>query len=292
MATDQRNLPAFLGDDATFRTWGSGIAAQLLATGLVKTGDTGQIDWATVLRPAAGAVGGYEIWRFDDALHAAGKTCHIKVEYGTSGLGIDRPALWITVGLGGTNGAGALNGAQVSTRADMRAGGAKPGGTLLPSYVSGANDRLSMLTNTDPANTSFGMLASIDRFKKADGTPTDEGVYMVTFGFAAGGSTSLRAQPVYYAGAIPASDTTPNALNPDRDLSNVGNAVFIAPHTIAYGEPRYGWPFSYKNADLAAFQPVSVTQFGAAHTFLPVGRPGNINWALAGATGSVAILWE
>jgi len=82
MATDTRNLPAFSNTDAEFRTWGSGIAAALQACGLVKTSDTGQIDWATVTRPGAShTAAGYEIYRFNDSLQAT-KPVLIKVEYG------------------------------------------------------------------------------------------------------------------------------------------------------------------------------------------------------------------
>jgi hypothetical protein len=83
MAIDIRNLPAFLADDATFRAWGSGIAAQIAAMGLVQTSDTGQINWVTVARPALNTIAGYEIWRFNDALQAT-KPVFIRIDYGTS----------------------------------------------------------------------------------------------------------------------------------------------------------------------------------------------------------------
>jgi hypothetical protein len=82
MPTDIRNLPAFISDDATFRVWGSGLAAQIAAMGLVQTSDTGQINWATVTRPAIGALAGYEMWRFNDALQAT-KPVFIRLDYGS-----------------------------------------------------------------------------------------------------------------------------------------------------------------------------------------------------------------
>ena len=69
MTTDLRQLPAYLSNDADFRTWGQGICAQLTAIGLVKTSDTGQINWATAIKPNPGGAsttygaGYYEIWR-------------------------------------------------------------------------------------------------------------------------------------------------------------------------------------------------------------------------------------
>jgi hypothetical protein len=86
MSTDQRTLPGTFTLDSDFRSWGSGLSAQLAAIGLVKTSDTGQIDWTTVLKPtSSGQIRGFEIWRFNDALQAT-KPVFIRLDYG-SGLG-------------------------------------------------------------------------------------------------------------------------------------------------------------------------------------------------------------
>ena len=39
--------------DANFRLWGKAMSDQLGLSTWVKTTDTGQIDWATVVKPAA-----------------------------------------------------------------------------------------------------------------------------------------------------------------------------------------------------------------------------------------------
>ena len=97
------STPIENSSDATFRAWGSDIAARLATAGLIQTADTGQINWVTVLRPAASAYGGYEVWRFDDTLQGTSPV-FMKIEYGSSNNQAT-PALRITVS-SGTNGAG------------------------------------------------------------------------------------------------------------------------------------------------------------------------------------------
>lgn len=294
MATDTRNLPAHVSATADFRAWGSGLSAQLAAMGLVKQADAGQIDWATVAAPAVGAfVAGQEIWRFNDAKQAT-KPVHIKLRFGIESNNGTKPKIAVQVGLGGTNGAGVLSGTQVSTEQELFAGGGyvPTVGTVVPSHASGAPNRLALYTNVVAGNPTPGFLFVVERLKKADDTETDEGVYTC----AAGSNTAVsRYQPVFYAGAIPVAVNFVNALSPDSAYSAVGNAVFIAPHTIPFGEPRYAWPFSYKLTDLAELQSVTVAQFGADHIFLPVGKVGGSPGWTTGSVGvnaGVAIPWE
>ncbi|MCB1713466.1 MAG: hypothetical protein KDH96_13660, partial [Candidatus Riesia sp.] len=65
--------------DALFRDWGSKLSAAIQAVGLVKTGDTGQINWSTVT--VGTGIRGYEIFRFNDSLQAT-TPVFIKIEYG------------------------------------------------------------------------------------------------------------------------------------------------------------------------------------------------------------------
>jgi hypothetical protein len=94
--------------DAEFRAWGSDIAQALLDVGLVKTADTGQINWTTVARPAANNYGGYEIWRYPDS------SIYMKWEFGT-GSDAAQPAIRVRVS-NNSNGAGTLTGVVSSAR--------------------------------------------------------------------------------------------------------------------------------------------------------------------------------
>src|SRR3954452_19330861 len=107
MAKDIRNILAGANNDAEFRTWGSAIGPQIAAMGLVQTADTGQINWATVLRPGLNTSAGYEIWRFADALQAT-KPVFIRIEYGIAAV-TDRMRIIARVGTA-TDGAGTLTG--------------------------------------------------------------------------------------------------------------------------------------------------------------------------------------
>ena len=158
MATDLRQLPAYLADDATFRTWGSGIAAQFAAVGLVQTADTGQINWTTVARPGVGSYGGYEIWRFNDSFQATAPV-FIKLEYGV-GTAADRPALRITV-CTSTNGAGTPAGRSARRSQSSPKPRRRPGNTL-PSHCSGTSSRLNLCTNLDAAAATFSLRASLN----------------------------------------------------------------------------------------------------------------------------------
>lgn len=114
--------------DATFRAWGSELSAKLQAAGLVKTTDTGQIDWATVARPTTNTAAGYEMYRFNDALQATAPV-FIKIEYGTGGSATT-PITWIDAGTG-TDGAGTLTGLGL-TRATLNQSGIPVGGGSTP----------------------------------------------------------------------------------------------------------------------------------------------------------------
>jgi hypothetical protein len=114
MTTKAWFFPIQHNNDANFRAWGSDLSAAFAEVGLVKTADTGQIDWVTVLRPTTtDTAAGYEIWRYTDS------SVFLKIEYGTQNSS-GTPGLWLTVGQG-SNGSGTLTGA-VSARGTFGSG--------------------------------------------------------------------------------------------------------------------------------------------------------------------------
>ena len=96
--------------DAAFRTWIQEIITAFGTTlTLTQTADTGQINTATVTRPAvANTSAGFVIFRFNDTLQAT-SPIFIKLEFGTGTTATTSPNMWITVGTA-TNGAGTLTG--------------------------------------------------------------------------------------------------------------------------------------------------------------------------------------
>ena len=181
MATDVRSLPAFFNTDADFQAWVQGLQAQFAACGLVKTSDTGQINSATVLKPAAANTAqGYEIYRFSDAAQAS-LPLYLKVEYGSSSLvsGGATPGLWVTVGTG-SSGAGAIEGGSAVTRTAAQSSLAKSAGVTLPSYCSGDGGRLALVTNYDWTTNQCAFAFVIDRLRDALGNASGEGTLAVT----------------------------------------------------------------------------------------------------------------
>lgn len=118
-------------NDANFRAWGLDLSAAFAEVGLVQTADTGQIDWATVTRPAVNTSAGYEIWRYTDS------SIFIKIFYGT-GNGAATPRLQISVGTG-SDGAGTLTGVVYPANTVSNTSGA----------LSGSNPRQSFLVYKD-----------------------------------------------------------------------------------------------------------------------------------------------
>ncbi len=107
MTTNTFTGPFSHASNADFRAWGLALSNCLTAAGLATAGDTGQINWASVNRPANLTAAGYEIRYLNDSLHAT-KPCYIKIEFGTDNS-TDWPAFWITVA-SATNGAGTVAG--------------------------------------------------------------------------------------------------------------------------------------------------------------------------------------
>jgi len=93
--------------DAGFRAWVAELITMLGAAGmLTQTADTGQINTATVARPAANLEGGYAIFRFNDAEHA---NAPIFIRFGFGSAAATTPRLQWTVGTA-TNGSGVVSG--------------------------------------------------------------------------------------------------------------------------------------------------------------------------------------
>lgn len=286
MSVDQRQLLAYLSNDADFRAWGSGLAAQLAAMGLIKTTDTGQIDWLTVLRPAVSTYAGYEIWRFNDTLQAT-KPVFIKVEYGGAAIQ-DRPNLRITVGTG-TNGAGTLTG-QISASRVLTASASKTAGTSLPSYCSGSSGRLNLVTNLDVNGSQFALGMFIERTKSVDGAATGDGI--VTLGIS--GNSSGTFQVVPFSGSIPGTAAGNMAVAFDGMVSSAGAGVALNPTVAAVGKALFASWLAYKHADIGELTPFSITHLGGVHTYMPMGD-GLYGYYAAwpnSANNAFAILWE
>jgi hypothetical protein len=165
--------------DAEFRVVGSEYAAKLAAVGLVQTADTGQINWATVLRPTGGlANGGYEIWRFNDAMQATAPI-FLKVWYGTGTPNTNCMRIYFETGTA-TNGAGTLSGTGSGvgfplTRAETGTGSA----TATTSYLCHTAGFFGSLWKVGNAGQGF---AGVARTVDSTGVPDATGLLMWGWG--------------------------------------------------------------------------------------------------------------
>lgn len=168
--------------DAAFRAWGQMLAANLAATGLVKTSDTGQIDWTAVTRPTtATAVAGYEIYRFNDTLQST-VPIYVKVEYGTGNSSTGQNAgLWITVGPA-TNGAGTIQEATsgmaaTSTRRAVQGTASTILSNVVNSYSFGLSDGTGFWVMLMPSAAAGlgGLFFFVERTRNFDGTANSDG---------------------------------------------------------------------------------------------------------------------
>jgi hypothetical protein len=117
MATTQHSH-ATPTDDATYRAWGLAIsnAIQASGSGLVKTTDTGQVDWTTATRPyttssTGSSVTHYEIYKFNDTLQTTSPV-FLRIGYGNA-YGTSSAAFTVAMSIQigtSTNGAGTLTG--------------------------------------------------------------------------------------------------------------------------------------------------------------------------------------
>jgi hypothetical protein len=304
--------------NATFRAWGSGISAALAAAGLVNTADTGQINWATVVLPGAGAAAGYEIWRFSDALQASAPV-FIKLEYGSSGLingTHSAPQMWITVGTA-TDGAGTIQAAvgfpnSTSVRTNLLQVGVQAtnswdSATNNPIWVD--SDAGSSLLIAGWAQclgatnaTGGGTVTVVERSRNWDGSVNGEGVTVLVM-YPSGNPPAVGqgvafAQTIMLANAgnfkpVTAGNNTWPAYSGTNLMGNptksavVGGVVYAWP-IFTGATPRLGAPSRHVIGLFALDMPValqlSFTIYGVAHTFQSFGQYGGGTAADASTT--------
>lgn len=154
--------------DAQFRAWGKAISDSLQAVGIVKTADSGQINWATVAAPtAANTQMGYEIYRFNDTLQSTAPV-FIKLAFG-SGSNSTHPALWISVGTG-SNGSGTITGEMLPEQQTY----ASYSSTATTHYVSGSSNRFVIAIQG--TSSSYQIILTVERTHNSSGSDTSNGI--------------------------------------------------------------------------------------------------------------------
>lgn len=278
MALSTFSTPPSQATDAAFRVWGKAISDALTAVGVALSGDTGQIDWAAVVTPAAGNTSkGYEIRIFADALQAT-VPIFIKIEYG-SGAAATSPALWITVGIA-TDGAGTLTGAMTTRRQLLTAGNSA---TSYVSRATGDPNRVALWTWTDAGAVTYAMYLSIERTHDTAGADTSEG-FTLLCGW--GAVANVQLVTYLFGTGVVSTETLLPALMPSVGTGASGAAVAlypIFPTKGVYLNPLANVLIAFQ-ANVTPGTPISFTYYGAMKAFIPL----NNNTIVSGVRGSVA----
>jgi hypothetical protein len=262
MSTSVQSLTFSQTTDAQFRAWGSGIAAGLIAAGLIQTADTGQINWTTVLTPSGtNQSRGYEIYRFSDALQAT-RPVFIKIEYGSFSSALF-PSIWITVGTS-TDGAGTINSMLQSARRQFAFSAAV--GTVQNCYFSGDGSYINFMI----PNSSVQLMQCIERTRSAAGVATNEGLSW--YGYAQNTAGGSQETVLSFLNLTVGTGTAPTFVWAGTHWSTavVGADVYFFPRITPVPKVTYDLALMLGyQADLVNLTPISVTNCGAAHTYLP-----------------------
>jgi len=284
MATRTSTTIFFANDsDAHFRAWAQEINDALTAFGWVKSTETGEINLTTVTKPsAANTAQGFQVWKMADSLQASFPV-FMKIEYG-SGDATNDPAVWITLGTG-SNGSGTLTGT-LSTRRIY--GGVADTARANNYFSSGDTNRFCMAWGSDAAATSATrfLYVGIERLKNADGTDANTGSFVMGIG---GDATdgAFRAQVAPFSGSVPPQQQ--NGPVYPQDTTTVSMIFGGTTYTL----PIYPFGFfplnpimnfcGYLNPDFTREVAVTLSVYGANHTYLPLGT-GGANFTITGAS--------
>lgn len=286
MAVSTWNAAIAHSSDATFRAWGRAISDAIAACGgVVKTADTGQINWTTVTRAGVNTSAGYEIYRFNDALQATAPV-FVKLEYGT-GSGVEAAMMWVTVGPA-TDGAGNLTG-MVSTRIAIN-----------PAVISGgtANSRVSASSNRLQIASAYSlagwlMLCNIERTHDYAGGDTAEGITIVVCAGTNYNTSGCNWTQQFYsfAGGAGQAEYSPGCLLPSVGTGSSGTAVAIYPIFLTKGtflNPLMNM-FLVFTANVTPGSQISLTYYGATRKYLPIGN-ANPPYVLRGTAFALSLV--
>lgn len=263
--------------------------SDMLNSLLVKTADTGQVNWATIttVPPLSPTLRDFEVFRLDDALQATAPI-FIRVDYTNFQNGVERFAsMQFTVGTA-TDGAGNLRG--VTT----------PPMVCNASFPNRASEGMNAYASTDGAQLVFfwGLIPPhllprspnfdswsgvvIERFRDADGTANAEGYTAWLFDSTGVGSTTaglLRGQysRVFAGGRSDALSLM--TMMPVAEASYFGDNSSYAAAVHHFGPglrgPSQAWLVGF-NGDFPRATEVTLPHSGRQSTFMSIGSAGTM----------------
>jgi hypothetical protein len=229
--------------DAAFRAWVAEVILQLVTTcGLTQTGDTGQINTATVTRAAINTAAGYVILRFNDTLQST-SAVFLKLEFG-SAAATTTPQMWLTTGTG-SNGSGTLTGTLTTRCAVLNGSGPSSTVTSFTSrFMYNATYGVAWLAFKLNANSTAGTTGynggfHVSRSNDASGAATSTDLYVITNSSTATGNTSG---------------------------TGLAQCVNYASSTITPATPSSAWPASSGSTTGAPYNQTTTTQSGSSYS--------------------------
>lgn len=248
--------------DAGYRVWAAAVLSALDTVNpaiLTRTADTGQMNTATITRPAANITTDYAIYKFDDGLSVP---LYFKLALGT-GNKANAPGMRFTLGKG-SDGAGNITGVLYSISGVWTGNNSVQTGPILACVVQGHFSLMAcQATLIGTGTLCFGIAFS--RSTDASGTPTTEGVHGMIKQWS---SSSFQHFTADISGATQlnsASDTqvTLGQLYTKTSLSTYG---VVKPMPVMYltPEPRVAVGLAaVDNLDAAVSGEMSVAMVGA-----------------------------
>lgn len=286
-------LPSFFNTDADFRTYCQAIHDALTAAGWVQTGDSGQINLATVAKPAAiNTAQGYEIWRMADALQGT-VPYFMKIEYG-SAAAVDRPSLWHTVG-SGSNGSGTITGTGISSRFQVGQAVSDSAGNTRNCFFSGDTNRFAMYGSFVSGAATGRFWWGVERTYDSSGNPTSDGAMYLARCVLGTGQDLCQV--------IPQGTATSTGTNGQQFLNpGLGNAgqftvnganVAVVPFIYFFGKPFFSknW-LTYKDADITEGAVIATVTGGGTVNYMPFKSSSASAKYQDGTTGALAMVYQ
>jgi hypothetical protein len=269
MATRTTSLAAINNTDAAFRAWINEIHSSLIAFGWIQTADTGQINFATVTRPAAiNTYQGYALYRMADA-NQASCAVFIRLDFGTGG-NADCPSIKFQMAIGGTNGSGSLTGnlcTQQTLQTDTN------NATPVNCRTAGTTSSFRMsFWEVNGAGKGFCLI--IERDLDTAGNETALGVQFCAHWYAPGPTEAQVSQFLEQAGGTGAVDTLWYGMVSTQTSQGGGGNVGVGPVRTQLGPFRNPMKtlILFARSDFAMEVTTPVTIYGASHTYLTL-RP-------------------
>jgi hypothetical protein len=268
--------------DAHFRANIQAVHDFLSNVGLVQTGDTGQVNPATV---TVASGGGFEIWRFADTAEGTAPV-YVLLNYGIQSGNFK---IIMSVGVGSTGSGALTNPASSPTTTTIPAAAA--GGTA---YACGSMSEGRLIIVWP--NHSNGALLHIERLRDSSGAPSAEGTWWYNGNsYWGGGGGAMK--PAGSADAFSAvSDFTLPILGAREvgtwgDGTDIGVAV-LTPFLFKPRRPLLSL-VAYRSADIADLTEFALSRYGTSRNYKAMGNgPTNIYAQSGSGAARPAILWE